>query len=259
VSTRHEYSRQAQTYDQTRSASPSVLAPLLEALEGAPGRRLLDVGGGTGNYALALRDHGFEPTVYDLNEAMLAHAAAKGLPTATGDASSLPFADGSWDAVMLVSMLHHVPDWRASVAEAQRVLVGGGRLVLMGWAREHVEHVTWLHDYFPTARAWMSEHHVSFAEILTALPGAHVIQFEFHDVQDASVSALQRVPHMLVDPEIHRQTSYFERLADTAPDELREGLARLEADLAAGIDPDATVADARARLGDACVVAWTKA
>lgn len=113
MSTRHDYRRQAETYDATRGASPSVLAPLLEALAGAPGPDLLDVGGGTGNYALALREHGFAPVVVDLSAEMLAHAAAKGLETRLGDATALPFPDRSADAAALVSMIHHVPDWRA--------------------------------------------------------------------------------------------------------------------------------------------------
>ena len=54
MATRHDYARQARTYDRTRAASPSVLGPLRAALGAAPGRRLLDVGGGTGNYASAL-------------------------------------------------------------------------------------------------------------------------------------------------------------------------------------------------------------
>jgi hypothetical protein len=40
-----DYSRQAERYDETRSANPSVLRPLREALEGAPGRRLADIVG----------------------------------------------------------------------------------------------------------------------------------------------------------------------------------------------------------------------
>jgi ubiquinone/menaquinone biosynthesis C-methylase UbiE len=55
VSLPPDYSRQAERYDETRSASPSVLRPLRQALEGASGRRLADIGGGTGNYALALK------------------------------------------------------------------------------------------------------------------------------------------------------------------------------------------------------------
>ena len=76
-----DYSRQARTYDETRAASPSVLGPLREALAGAPGRRLADIGGGTGNYSRALRDEGWDPVVVDREPAMLARAAAKGLET----------------------------------------------------------------------------------------------------------------------------------------------------------------------------------
>jgi hypothetical protein len=43
-----DYSKQARAYDTTRGASPSVLAPLRDALAGAPGTALLDIGGGTG-------------------------------------------------------------------------------------------------------------------------------------------------------------------------------------------------------------------
>ena len=259
MSTRHDYSRQALTYDTTRGASPSVLAPLLEALAGAPGPRLLDIGGGTGNYAVALRERGgFQPTVLDLSEAMLERARGKDLPTVVGDAAALPYPDESWDAAIMIAMLHHVPDWRAAIEEAKRVLVPGGRLAKVGWAREHVEHVTWVNGYFPTARTMMLEHHIPFAEALEPLPGAQVIPFEFTDHVDGSMAALQRFPALLLDPEIHRQTSYFERLATHVPDELEAGLARLAADLRSGVDPDAGVAAGRARFGDACVVVWTK-
>gem|GEM_PF-5118778 len=60
-----DYSNQARAYDTTRAASPSVLAPLRKALEGAPGPELLDIGGGTGNYAAALTEDGWRPLVLD--------------------------------------------------------------------------------------------------------------------------------------------------------------------------------------------------
>ncbi len=260
MATRHVYDRQAETYDATRAASPSVLKPVLQALHGAPGPALLDVGGGTGNYALALRDHGFEPTVLDFNAAMLARAAAKGLPTATGDAARLPYGDGTWDAVTMISMLHHVPDWRAALREGARVLRPGGRLALMGWTRENVEEVAWLHGYFPSTGVWMREQHPTTAEVLAVLPEAELIPLRFEDTADLSLGSLQRRPELVLDPHLRRQTSYFERLGDEAPDELRAGLDRLRADLAAGVRPerDPARAAARARHGDAAVLAYRK-
>ena len=53
-----DYDAWAQNYDATRGVSPSVLGPLLEALGPPGGRSLLDIGGGTGNYTVALRDAG---------------------------------------------------------------------------------------------------------------------------------------------------------------------------------------------------------
>ena len=60
-----DYANQAESYDRTRRASPSVLEPLRKALAGAAGRRLADVGGGTGNYSSALSAEGWEPLVVD--------------------------------------------------------------------------------------------------------------------------------------------------------------------------------------------------
>jgi ubiquinone/menaquinone biosynthesis C-methylase UbiE len=251
--TRHDYTHQAATYDRTRSASPSILGPLRQALEGAPGRRLLDVGGGTGNYARALREEGWEPLVADFNEAMLEHARAKGLPTMRADATGLPFADEDFDAVMLVSMLHHVSDPVQAIREARRVLRPGGRLAVMGWMREHIEEVGWMLDYFPSTRRWMIEMHPPFAYYEKLLPGATRLPVLFEDVEDASIGALMRRPDLMLDPEVHRQTSFFERLRNENPEELEAGLTRLRADLGRERDESA-----RERYGDATVLAWAK-
>ena len=45
-----------------------------------------------------------------------------------GDAGRLPFADASFDAVLIRDVLHHVPSRTAVVEEATRVLVPGGKL-----------------------------------------------------------------------------------------------------------------------------------
>ena len=88
-----DYSQQAQTYDRTRSASPTVLAALRGAIDDAPGRRLADIGGGTGNYALALAELGWEPLVIDRSPEMLEQAEAKGLETLLAPAEQIPLGD----------------------------------------------------------------------------------------------------------------------------------------------------------------------
>jgi SAM-dependent methyltransferase len=244
-----DYSRQAEHYDETRSASPSVLRPLRVALDGAPGRRLADIGGGTGNYALALKREGWEPVVVDRSPAMLARAAAKGLAVVEADAQQLPFEDESFDAATMISMLHHVEDQGAALAEAQRILRTGGRLVLKGFTGEDAASL-WILDYFPGSRAWMEETHPPRAAILAELPGARLIDFEFEDMEDASLAALSADPALVLDAAERGATSYFERMERDHPEELRAGLARLREDIAAGRAPR--------RAGTATVLSWRK-
>jgi len=242
-----DYSNQAKTYDETRTASSSVLAALREALDAAPGRRLLDVGGGTGNYAAALLGESWQPVVSDRSPDMLARAAAKGLETVEADAQVLPFEDASFDAVMCVCMLHHVDDQARALAEQRRVLKPDGRGALMAFAREDIADA-WYMDYFPSTRAWMDASHPPLAELVAPLPGARRIEVVLREL-DGSLASLTSFPEKVLDEGWRRQTSYFERLERDHPDELATGLARLRADIASGNPPQG--------LGRATVLAWT--
>jgi SAM-dependent methyltransferase len=244
-----DYSRQAEHYDESRSASPSVLRPLRLALEGAPGPGLADIGGGTGNYALALKRDGWEPVVIDPSAAMLAHAAAKGLEIVQADAQQLPFEDETFDAATMISMLHHVEDRDAALSEARRILRPEGRLVLKGFTGEDAASL-WILDYFPSSRPWMEATHPPRSVFLEALPGARLFDFRFEDMADASLAALSADPERVLAAAERGATSYFERLQRDHPDELQAGLARLREDIAAGRAPR--------RAGTATVLSWTK-
>lgn len=258
---RVDYSQQAPTYDDTRAASPSVLEPLRRCLSGAPGTRLLDVGGGTGNYALALRDSaGFDPVVVDASEPMLERAGAKGLPTIAADAQDLPFPAASFDAVTMISMLHQVVDWRKAVDEARRVLVPAGRLAVMIFARENLGASHWIVDYFPSTRRRLEEEHQPIDEVRAELPQARLLQIRYTDSVDGSLAAMCRDPESILDEARRANTSFFQRLQRDNPGELAIGLADLWRDIAGGRRPhEEPDVERRRRLwGDALVVCWTK-
>jgi DNA-binding transcriptional MerR regulator len=255
---RHDYSQQAHRYDASRGVSPDVIEALLTALGDAPGRALLDVGGGTGNYAQALRDIGWVPTVLDASPDMRAEAEAKGLVAAAGDATNLPFADESFDALIMISMLQQVADWAAALNEACRVLRPGGRLAVMGMTAEHLREVAWAYDLFPSMRGFALDRRPSLAEMMEHLPGATAEPIWFRDLTDASIGALCAHPEAMLDPQRRRQTSFFERLERDHPQELKDGLDILAGWLAAEDDPRASREHARRRLGDASVIAWQK-
>ena len=101
--------------------------------------RVLDVGGGTGVYALPLaargyRVHVIDPVPLHIERAReLSRASATPLERADlGDARSLPVAEATFDVVLMLGPLYHLIDRRdriQALAEARRVLVPGGLLL----------------------------------------------------------------------------------------------------------------------------------
>ena len=249
VSLLPDYSRQAEHYDDTRSASPSVMRALRRALDGTPGERLADIGGGTGNYARALQMEGWDSTVVDRSGAMLARAAAKGLATVRADAQRLPFRDGRFHAVAMISMLHHVEDRRSALTEARRILSPGGRLVLKGFTGEDAA-TLWILDYFPVSRTWMAATHPPRSAYMAELPGAEMMTLQFEDMEDASLAALSADPTRVLHAGETGATSFFERMRNDHPDQLRQGLERLRRDIERGRAPRGA--------GTATVLVWTK-
>jgi len=91
---------------------------------------LLDVAGGTGRVAAALRPHVGEVLVADLSVGMLRQARRKGLAGIITPAERLPFPDAAFARIIMVDALHHVIHQGETVSELWRVLKPGGRLVI---------------------------------------------------------------------------------------------------------------------------------
>lgn len=94
--------------------------------------RLLDAGCGTGGFLARLVDTAPDAMGLEYNPAAAARAAAKsGRPVVAGSVNTLPFSDGSFQAVASLDVLCHAgAEPAAMLAELRRVLAPGGRLVL---------------------------------------------------------------------------------------------------------------------------------
>jgi ubiquinone/menaquinone biosynthesis C-methylase UbiE len=232
---RARYDEQAATSDTTRSASPTVVRLLLRFLGEGRGRTVLDVAGGTGNYARALAGRGFRPVVVDRELAMLARAVIKIGPSreVVGDAMALPVRDASVDVVVCVSALHQFPDQRAALAEMRRV-IRDGPLVMQVFTAESLV-PSFVYDYFPDPSAPEAVHlpESKIAALLrqAGFGGVEHERFVYEDVSDGTVHALQNDANALADPERLRNTSFFRKLD---PSVQEAGLSALQSDLRSG-------------------------
>lgn len=124
----------ARTFDDRRFGGPigelvaeAQAAVILQMAGDVGGRRVLDVGTGTGRAALLLAKAGAEVTGVDASEQMLAIAreraqgAARSIHFMQRDAHALEFTDRSFEVAISLRVLMHSPRWRIALSELCRV------------------------------------------------------------------------------------------------------------------------------------------
>jgi ubiquinone/menaquinone biosynthesis C-methylase UbiE len=130
------------------------------------GKRCLEVGCGRGVGAEQVLDRFGAASVdaFDLDERMLKLARRRLAPRGhkvklwQGSVTHIEAADATYDAVFDFGIIHHVPDWRAALAEIHRVLVPGGRFFAEEVLAHFILHPVWsrllehpMHDRFDRA------------------------------------------------------------------------------------------------------------
>jgi SAM-dependent methyltransferase len=103
-------------------------AEVLARVAGRAGRDILEIGCGEG---MMFEDTGVHPVQMDVSMTRVMRASGKGRLRLCADGYQLPFADNSFQTVLLVAVLEHTSEpWRL-LAEAHRVLKPGGQTVIV--------------------------------------------------------------------------------------------------------------------------------
>ena len=112
-----------------------AIPALLDGAAVSAGTSVLDVATGPGYAAARAVERGGEVVGVDFSAEMLELAAElhPNVRFQHADAGSLPFPDGTFDAVIASFLMPHVADLPAVVGELARVLRPGGRLALSTW------------------------------------------------------------------------------------------------------------------------------
>jgi SAM-dependent methyltransferase len=130
------FDRAAPFYDRTRGLPAEAIAQVTELLGGELAGRgpSLEIGVGTGRVALPLHDRGLALVGIDLSRPMMGVLVDKAggqvpFPLAQADATSLPFPDDRFGAVLASHVFHLIPPWRRALTEVLRVVRPGGVLL----------------------------------------------------------------------------------------------------------------------------------
>jgi len=212
-------------YAVRRVADPRIGALVAEALGDA--ERVLNVGAGAGSYEPTDRI----VTALDPSPVMLAQRGRGHGPATVGRAEELPFAAGSFDAVMSVLSAHHWTDRRAGYREMRRV---APRRVMLTY-EPAVHNQMWLvSDYVPEIAAldtvrpgW------GVAEVADGLGANRVATVPVPaDCSDGFIMAYWRRPEAFLEPEVRAATSGFATIDQGA---VERAMRRLRADLESGV------------------------
>jgi ubiquinone/menaquinone biosynthesis C-methylase UbiE len=231
-----DYDRvQHDAYAKARALPPAAIRRYMDTFaQRLPARRpltVIDLGSGTGRFTPALAEtfggpvYGVEPAEAMRREAE-AHAAHPAVSYLAGEAGAIPLPDVSADVVLMFLSFHHVPDRAAAAAEIARVLRPGGRFILRSTFRERIpDH--WWRGYFPRSQAVEEAMFPSVAEARAVFEAAGLTTLEAAQEEIPFEGEIAEAVAKLK----LRAVSVFEHMTD---EELDQGFARLDADLAAG-------------------------
>ena len=94
--------------------------------------KIFDLGSGSGNHAIFLKNKGFDVTCFDISEKMLQKCKEKGLKTIKGDFENINIPKNSLDVVWAYTSLLHVPKSNVPdiIDKISTILKKNGYLVL---------------------------------------------------------------------------------------------------------------------------------
>ncbi len=130
------YNLAARNYDKKEKYLNSFeKGQLLPLLGDVSGKKILDVGAGTGRVSVLLAKLGAEVVALDVSAQMLERLKIKRfkdckIETVVGDGENLPFENNSFDVVVAAFFIVHLKNPTRFFDEAYRVLKDGGTLVV---------------------------------------------------------------------------------------------------------------------------------
>jgi ubiquinone/menaquinone biosynthesis C-methylase UbiE len=222
-----DYNTAAQSYDNTRNASTTLIALFDRTVHFSVATTVLDFGCGTGNYLnfiqtnYGCRCYGVEPS-----DGMRDKAKEKNLNLIIeqGDHGQIPYPNDFFDFAYMTDVIHHVPDLRLMFQTIKRVLKPKGTLCIVTESHAQIEG-RFYNRYFPSLAIIEKQRYPDVEAIV------HQAEFggfclSFVEIRAAPASA--SVSDSLIKTVEEKNFSMFRLISN---EEHEHGLKRLKKDL----------------------------
>jgi ubiquinone/menaquinone biosynthesis C-methylase UbiE len=148
-----DYTGISKIYDSYRSYPDDLIKRFIELGNISQGKKVLDLGCGTGNIARQIKNNIDAYLVgLDVSLEMLKVASSKSLQVVRADLDNrqLPFLDSSFDTVIGAYVIHQIKNLNFLLSECYRLLQGGALILLTSSHRQIEEQHPIIREFFPS-------------------------------------------------------------------------------------------------------------
>lgn len=235
------YNRIGRSYDLTRKADPKIVNDIyrLLNLQNPHKAKILDVGCGSGNYTIALKQKGLDMEGVDISEEMLSKAKSKNseIKFSHGDACNLLnlYHPNQFDGAICILATHHIHNLQLAFEQIFKILKPGGNLVIFTATPTQMKQY-WLNHYFKeimkSATIDEMREFDNLKDLLTKV-GLNNIKsepfFVTNDLQDMFLHSGKYRPEIYLDQKFRDGISTFAKNSNHP--ELKLGLSKLKNDI----------------------------
>lgn len=184
------------------------------------GLRLLDAGCGTGHHLADLRKRGYEVAGVDASKEMLRHARVNNPDSEIleADVEEIPFPDESFDIILSIEVLRHLPRSARTISEMARLLKPGGYCLVTATPVLNLNGYALINKLAHSIKIGnLARHKQSFhssARLKKEFGQAGFSSVEIHGVYLGPVNWVERVSSKMIVPALKKWENFDRILAD---------------------------------------------
>lgn len=198
-----DFDGRAEVYNKYRKADYRLVNRIVELLSLKKGAVIADVGAGTGNYSVAIKNKGYHVIAIEPSLQMIGSCLDTSMVFINSPAEHITLEDNSVDGTIIINAIHHFKDLECAFSEINRISKPGSLLILTFDPK--ICRKIWLYDYWSYLKAYIDECYMDIEllkDLLSKTYKTDVEEIVFNipiDFLDTFSSAVWGRPYFVLD------------------------------------------------------------